>query len=186
MKTTSFQIKGLTPLIMHSGRLADPIDPASIALAKLTSKRQKTIDDHKAIGKCEWYGSLYVDKDQKPCLPGEVIEACLADGAKRYKLGKVAKGGIIVAGDFPLEFRGPKTIDELWEHGGYMKRAGVKVGQARVIRTRPIFPEWAVRFDVLWDPSLVKDADQLHEIVVSAGQSGMCDWRPKFGRFEVV
>ncbi len=186
MNTTQITIKGLTPLIMHNGRLSDPLDDATQALAKLTSKKKKTVDDHKAVSKCEWYGGLYVDDDGEPCLPGEVIEAALVEGAKKYKLGKVAKGGIIVAGNFKIKFKGPKTADKLWADGGYLKRSSVKVGMARVIRSRPIFPEWECTFDVQWDPSLVSDEDQLMEIAESSGMSGIGDWRPKFGRYEVV
>lgn len=186
MKTTTITIKGLTPLIMHNGQLADPLNDATQALARLTSKRKKTVDDHKAISKCEWYGGLYVNEDGAPCLPGEVIEAALVEGAKKYKLGKVAKGGLIVIGNYALDYDGPKTADKLWDHGGYLKRAGVKVGMARVIRSRPIFPQWSCTFDVEWDPALVKDEQQVFEIAESAGMSGVCEWRPKFGRFEVV
>lgn len=186
MKVTTIRIRGLTPLIMHSGRLADPLDEATQLLAKLTSKRQKTLDDHRAISKCEWTGSLYLDDDSEPCLPGEVIEACLVDGAKRYKLGKVAKGGIVVAGNYKLEYDGPHTVAAMWSHGGYLKRSGVKVQSSRVIRSRPIFQKWETQFAVHWDPSLVKDEDQLMEIAESAGMSGVGDWRPKFGRFEVL
>lgn len=186
MKATEVSIRGITPLIMHNGQLADPLNDATQALARLTSKRKKTLDDHKAIGKCEWIGGLYVDKDGAPCLPGEVIEACLVEGAKKYKLGKVAKGGIVVDGNVPLEYDGPKNIEALHSHGGFIKRAGVRVGTARVIRTRPFFPKWSCTFTVQWDPSLVKDEEQVIEIVEAAGQSGLCEWRPKFGRFEVV
>lgn len=186
MKITKISIRGLTPLIMHNGQLADPLNEHTQALSRLTGKRKKTIDDHKAIGKCEWLGGLYVNDKGAPCLPGEVIEACLVEGAKKYKLGKVAKGGIIVLGDYALEYEGPRTIDKLWDHGGFLKRAGVKVGMARVIRSRPIFPQWSCSFEVQWDPSLVKDEEQVIEIAESAGMSGICEWRPKFGRFEVV
>lgn len=185
MNETEITISGLSPLIQHSGRLADPLDPATQALARLTSKRKKTIDDHKALSKCEWYGGLYL-LDGKVCLPGEVLEAALVEGAKKFKLGKVAKGGVMVSESAFLDFKGPKTPDELWDHGGYVKRAAVRVGQARVIRTRPIFPAWGCTFTVTWDPDLVKDERQIIEIAESAGQSGIGDWRPKFGRFEVV
>lgn len=186
MKKTTIRISGLTPLIMHSGRLADPLDPATQTLARLTSKRKKTIEDHKAVSKAEWYGGIYVDDTGYPCLPGEVLEAALVEGAKKDKLGKVAKGGIVVADNYRLIYEGPKTVDGLWEHGGFLKRAGVKVGMARVIRSRPIFPKWGCQFDVLWDPSLVKDEEQVIQIAANAGQSGIGDWRPKFGRFEVL
>lgn len=186
MKTTKIRIRGLTPLIMHNGQLADPLCEATQLLAKLSSKRKKTVEDHKELSKAEWYGSLYVNDDGAPCLPGEVLEAALAEGARKFKLGKVAKGGIIVPSSAPLVFDGPKDADGLWEAGRFLKRAGVRVQQARVIRSRPIFPEWSCVFEVHWDPTLVKDEDQLMEIAHAAGQSGVGDWRPKFGRFEVV
>lgn len=186
MNSTTISIKGLTPLLMHNGQLADPLNDATKALAKLTSKRNKTEADHLAVRKTEWYGGLYVDKDKEPCLPGEVIEASLAEGARRFKLGKVAKGGIVVVGNFKLDYRGPKAIDALWEDGGFIKCTGVKLQKQRVIRSRPMFPEWGCTFDVLWDPQLVKDEEQLVEIAESAGMTGIGDWRPKYGRFEVV
>jgi len=185
MKTTEIKIRGLTPLIMHNGRLSDPLDENTQALARLTSKRNKTLDDHRAVSKCEWYGGLYVDADGAPCLPGEVIEACLVEGAKKYKLGKAAKGGVIVEGNYALKFKGPKDPDKLWADGAYLKRASVKIGTNRVIRSRPIFAEWAVEFDVQWDPKIIKDETTVLEIVDAAGQSGIGDWRPKFGRFEI-
>ena len=186
LNQTTITIKGITPLIMHNGRLADPLDEATQALAKITGKRKKTHDDHLAMAKCEWYGGLYTDEDGAPCLPGEVIESCLVEGAKKYKLGKVAKGAVVVDGNFALEYDGPKDIDKLWERGGFVKRAGVRVAQARVIRRRPIFPAWSCAFVVSWDASMIRDLSQLMEIVESAGSSGIGDWRPKFGRFEIV
>lgn len=186
MKTTEIEIKGLTPLIMHNGQLSDPLNEHTQALARLTSKRNKTIEDHKAVSKCEWYGGLYVDEEGAPCLPGEVIEAALVEGAKKYKLGKAAKGGIIVVGNFALEYKGPKTADKLWADGGYLKRASVKVGTSRVIRSRPIFSEWACTFEVQWDEAVLKDERTVFEIVEAAGMCGIGDWRPKFGRFEMV
>ena len=63
-----------------------------IPLARLTSKRKKTLDDHREIGRVEWMGGLYLDEKLRPCLPGEVIEGALVSGAKKFKLGKDAKG----------------------------------------------------------------------------------------------
>lgn len=187
MRTTTITIQGLAPLLMHNGQLADPLNEHAKALAKLTSKQKKTEADHLAVRKAEWYGGIYVDKDGHPCLPGEVLEACLVEGAKKFKLGKAAKGGIVVDGNFRIDYRGPKTVDGLWDDGGYIKIAGVKLnGKTRVIRARPMFPEWSCTFDVLWDDSLIKDEDTMMDIVQEAGAVGVGDYRPKFGRFEVV
>ncbi len=185
MRTTEVTITGVAPLIMHNGQLADPLNEATQALARLTSKRKKTLDDHKEIGRVEWLGGLYLDEKRAPCLPGEVIEGALVSGAKKFKLGKDAKSGIIVVGNYPLKYDGPKDPDKLWAAGGYLKRAGVKVGTARIIRSRPIFPAWSCTFSIVWDPNVIKDERAVMEIVEAAGQCGIGDWRPKFGRFEV-
>lgn len=186
MKATTVTIRGITPLIMHNGQLADPLNEHAQALARLTAKRKKTLDDHREIGRVEWMGGLYLDEKLCPCLPGEVIEGALVSGAKKFKAGKDAKSGIVVVGNFALIYDGPKDAAKLWDTGKHLKRAGVKVGQARVIRSRPIFPTWACKFTIDWDPQVIKDERTLLEIVESAGQCGIGDWRPKFGRFEVA
>lgn len=185
MNTTKVTLRGLTPLLMHNGNLADPLHASTIALAKCTAKRKKTGDDHREIARVEWMGGLYVNEKGAPCLPGEVIEAALAEGARKTKRGKDAKAGILCEGDFALDYDGPKSAEKLWEHGGFVKRAGVRVQRARVIRTRPMFPEWSVKVAIQWDPLVIKDESDLLDIVADAGRSGICEWRPKFGRFEV-
>lgn len=186
LQTTTVTIRGLTPLIMHNGNLADPLHESSIALAKLSGKRNKTLEDHRQLSKVEWYGGLYVNEKGQPCLPGEVIEAAIAEGAKKTKRGKDAKAGVVVFGDFDLEYDGPKSADALWKHGGFLKRAGVRVKQSRVIRSRPMFPQWSVTFDVQWDATIIKSESDVMDIIADAGRVGIGDWRPKFGRFEVV
>jgi hypothetical protein len=186
MNSTVIKIRGLTPLLMHNGQLSDPLCAATQALAKLTAKKSKTLDDHRALSECEWRGSLYVNASGAPCLPGEVIEAAFVDGAKTQRLGLVAKGGIVCPEDYALEYDGPRTVDGLWDDGGYIKRASVRVKNNRVIRTRPIFPVWGCTVSVLWDPALIKSEDQLIDIAVAAGTRGIGDWRPKFGRFDVL
>ena len=187
MRSTSFTIRGLAPLLMHNGRLVDKLDDFTKALAKATkSKSKDTEQGQQTISELEWRGSLYTDEDNHPCLPGEVLEAMLVEGAKVFKLGKACKGALIVDGNYKIKYDGPKTVDGLWKDGGFLKRSPARVGQQRIIRSRPIFPKWECTFDVQWDPDMIKDEEQLADIVESAGRSGVGDWRPKFGRFEVV
>lgn len=175
-----------TPLLMHNGQLADPLNPLAKDLARLTSKRKKTEADHLELRRCEWFGGLYVDDAGHPCLPGEVLEAALVEGAKKFRMGKAAKGGFVVFGNFRLDYKGPKTADELWKTGRFIKSCGVRVKQNRVIRSRPEFKEWSCTFEVGWNPEIFKDQEEVLEIIAAAGKSGIGDWRPKFGRFEIV
>lgn len=185
MRETNIEIVGVAPLIVHNGRLADPLDPITRQLAELTGKRKKTLEDHHRISRVEWEGGLYLDEDDEPCLPSECIEATLVAGAKRTKQGRDAKAGIVVPDHAKLVYDGPKDVEAMWASGKFLKRNGVRVGPARVIRSRPIFHAWSAVVRIVWDPDVIRDEPDLMKIAEAAGQMGTCEWRPRFGRFEV-
>lgn len=180
------EIEGIAPLLMHSARLADPLDEATKALAKVTSKRKKTDDDHGEVSRLEFLGSLYVSQEFGPFIPGQNLEACLFKGASRLKLGTALKSALLVPQNVnPLIYVGPRNADELWKQEQFVHRASVKVGTSRVIRTRPVFPTWQVVFEGELDTEVV-DQGQFENIAEIAGRLvGLGDWRPRFGRFKV-
>lgn len=180
----SLTLTGSAPLLVHSSRLSDPLDPATKALKKVSSKRTKTDDDYLAVAEAEFVGSLYTDPDVGPYIPGENIAASLVEGAKLNKLGMKVKRGLLITTDVnPLAYDGPREVAALWADKNFVHRASVKVQQARVTRTRPVFREWSVQADGLLDESQL-DLDQLVQIAQNAGDfAGLGDWRPRFGRF---
>ncbi len=184
-KTISFTIVGVAPLLMHNGQMADPMNKFSRAMKAVTSKKKKTEEDYLEMARIEFNGGLYIGDKGQPVLPGELIEACLINGAKATKQGKVAKSALIVDGNFPLDFAGPKTAPELFEDDNHRHTVGVKVGQARVMRTRPKFNDWKLNFDVHYLPESLNPAEVV-EFVETAGRvAGLGDGRPRFGRYNV-
>lgn len=182
-QSLKFQLRGVVPLVMHNGQLADPLNPYTKEMKKITGKRKKTDSDFEQLAKLEWYGSLYVH-DGVPCIPGEVIEAAFIAGARKSKRGQQAKAGMLSDGFWPVEYDGPKNIDELWSDQSYRMTTAVRVQQNRVMRTRPIFREWktTVQIDFFEDQFNLRD---IADVLTTVGQSvGLCDWRPRFGRFE--
>lgn len=177
-------IEGTAPLLMHSSRLSDPLDPAAKALKKASSKRSKTDEDHAAVAEAEFRGGLYLDPDVGPYIPGENIMASLVAGAKLNKLGvKVTRGLLIKSDVNPIVYSGPRDADGLWADPNHSHRASVKVGTSRVIRTRPIFREWLTEAEGTLDESQL-DITELSAIAENAGAFiGLGDWRPRFGRF---
>jgi len=154
-------------------------------IKKITSKRKKTDEDYEKIAELEWYGGLYID-DGKIVVPGENIEAMIVAAAKKNKLGKQFTAGLMCDGSWPLIYDGPKNIDKLWENERYRLMKNVRVGQAKVMRCRPIFRSWKLEFELQWLPELINE-EQIDEAVVIAGRIiGLCDWKPKFGRFEII
>lgn len=184
-ETMRLRVTGTKRLLMHSGRLADPLDPITQDLARLTSKRPKTIADHKQISKVEWYGSLWL-RNGVPCIPAEALMAAFVGGAKVLKRGPQAAAGLAVEHDAILVYDGPADVDELWESRDFFLRCGVKVGvNSKTMRTRPCFKDWYAEFTASYLPSII-DREHLLQALAQAGvRRGLGDWRPQNGTFEV-
>lgn len=181
----TFQITGVSPLLMHNGQLSDPLNPFTRAKAAVSKKRGKTDADHLELARLEFLGGLYYQSTTGPGIPGEMIEATLINAAKKSKKGQQAKAGLLVDGFFPLEYDGPRTPDELWESGKFHLTIGVKQQNTRIMRTRPMFSQWGTTFTVEYLPDQL-DAREVEDFVHVAGRIiGFGDWRPKYGRFRV-
>ena len=183
MKTMKVRITGNSPILMHNGRLANPLDPAAKTLKALTSRKKKTDSDHAEIARSEWEGGLYIDTSG-PYISCDNMDACIKGGAKLQKLGKQFGSSVAVVEDrIPLQFDGPRDANGLWAAGFYDVR-GVRIGQTRVQRCRPLFRTWTATFSIAFDDRDV-EARQIEQALHEAGRLvGLFDRRPeKGGRF---
>jgi len=183
------RIEGLTPTIMHNGHLADPTNQWTRAIKVITSKsaKKKTDVDFEELVRLEWYGGLYVDEDGAPCWPGENIESMIKSGARTQAKGKEVEKGLLCVGNWPLIFDGPKTVDELWDlDPAYRLTKPAKVNQSKIMRTRPIFPQWELAFELQWNAAYFNREQLEHWLAVAGTDIGLSDWRPKYGRFRVL
>lgn len=177
-------ITGTAPMLMHNGRLANPLDPATQALKALTAKRKKTDDDLIDIARAEFLGGLYIDPDVGPYVPGENVERAILDAAKLTKNGMNVKRGLFIETDVnPLAYHGPRTAEGLWEDENFRLIRTVRNQQNRVSRCRPMFTDWRTSAEGTLDESVL-DFRTLAAIVEQAGAYvGLGDWRPRYGRF---
>ena len=197
----TYRIKGLTPTMLHSGQLANPLSPIAKEIKRFTSKKKKTDEDLGTVSKLEWLGCFYFEKEGafdvkgndvkitasygRPNWPAANIERMLQDAAAKNKLGKQFKAGVTILDDAPIIYDGPSTIDELFGQQRFSSTVPAKVQRSTVMRTRPIFREWELEFTVHFMPDIV-DEHSLDEAVEIAGKLiGLSDYRPKYGRFEV-
>lgn len=184
----TFKIRGVAPLLMHNGQLADPGNQWARAMKEISSKRAKTTADYEEMARLEWFGSLYLHEGE-PCIPGYVLEATLigrGGAARKQKMGKQAAAGLYVTDNFLLEYDGPHDPEELWKLEEFRYQVLVRVQTSRVLRTRPIFHKWAATVSFEVEPDLVNVADAKLWMAIAGRESGLMDWRPKFGRFEVI
>lgn len=170
---------------MHNGELADPMYNFTQAIRPIANKRKKTEADFAEMARLEFLGSLYLNNG-RPCIPGEVIEASLVNAAKKQRMGDQAKAGLMCDGMYQLEYDGPTDPMELWEDKRFRFVRGVRVQRNRVMRTRPKFDNWSAEIEIKFLPDIINER-QIREIAVIAGDIiGVGDWRPKYGRFEVL
>ena len=181
--TLKFKIRGVVPLVQHNGQLADPLNSWTKEVKKISGKRDKTDADYEEMARLEWYGGLYLD-NKKPCIPAEVMEACLVTAAKKNKNGKKALAGLFCPNNFLLEYSGPQELKERWEDETCRYATLVRVGMARIMRMRPIFQEWGAEIAIEYDPHQLNE-NVVTELVATAGDVGLMERRPRFGRFVV-
>ena len=199
MKQIKFKFIGESPLLMHNNRLANPLDPYSIEMGKKSGKRKKTIEDIKELARIEWEGGLYI-YDGEVKIPVRVINKTMERGATKQKAGVLWKTGCAISEDFcPLSYSGKKIsvsntgyipnqeLDEFYDKFSF--QSPVRVGQAMILRTRPIFKTWELCATVDFDPTII-NRETIIQAAVDAGRLvGFGDWRIEkgggYGRFRV-
>ncbi len=199
MNTAAYRITGISPLLMHNGQAIDPLNQYAKEMKRISKKKNKTDEDQGIMSRVEFFMSLYHNGKPDAIQDGEItvdpnarlvlrdlgLEALIIGGAKKLKQGNSAKSGIIVEEDAILEYDGPRNINELWTGGKHVHRVPVRVGTARVMRTRPIFRVWSATIGVTFDQQVIDEPEIFAILKVAGQQVGIGDWRPRFGRFEV-
>jgi len=187
IKNLTVSITGVSPLLMHNGQTADPTNKFSRQMKAISGKRKKTDEDYAAMSEIEWHAGLYTNTDGKLIIPAEVIEASILDGAKKSKLGKTFKSSVFVSEDAVLNIGAKyEKATDLWKQEQYRDTRGVRIGQARVMRTRPIFHQWSCDISMTYDDEQVNESEVMLAIKDAGLKCGLCDFRPRFGRFEAA
>jgi len=185
-KNVVLRLKGVSPLILHNGDMADPLNPSTKRMKKFSGKRDKTEADYDEMAKIEWEGGLYVNDKDRIVVRSTCIEATLISGAKKKKKGEQFKSGIRLEDNPELIIPDPYVkYDDLWGNPKYRLTCGVRVQRNRIMRTRPIFPDWELNVTVVYIDSILNKVDVIDVAKLAGAIVGMCDWRPKYGRFVV-
>lgn len=184
MKNRSYGVVGVSPILLCSNRLANPLDPLTKELKKVTGKKKKTDEDYETIARIEFEGHLYFDSAIGPHIPANVIDATLREAAKLQRRGRdVIRGLTCIEDKVKLEYSGPRTIEKLWADTKFVDIRPAGNQQITVMRCRPIFREWSLKFSVAFDEQVLNDTD-IDKFVSDAGSYiGLCDYRPRFGKF---
>lgn len=189
------KIEGRAALIMHNGRLANPLDEYAQAIKKITTKTKKTEDDYLEIARLEFLGGMYFDPKIGPYFPGETMDATIKNGAKLLRRGAAILRAVTVQEEqVKLEYNGPRDPAKMFVgelKSPFVDMRGVSSsggkGGSRVMRCRPIFhPPWSATFTLQLDEQMMNPED-LRQCVEYAGRyNGHLDGRPRYGKFEIA
>jgi len=190
MEIMQLKIRGTAPMMPTGTVGLDPFHPISRELKKLTDVRKKSDDQKLEIQHIEWRMAMAQSFDDKvgPFIPGWNITRCIRNGAKLTKMGMTVNRAIQNVDDkCAIKYDGPRTLEAMWASGRYVDKRAIKNnGGGALLRTRAVFPEWEVSCPLFFDPALVSE-EQLRDYAKSAGQyEGIGQYRPRFGRFEVI
>lgn len=184
------RIEGHQPLIFHNSQLANPLNRWSKLMKDVTGKRKKTDADLLELQRLEFMGGLYYDDAIGVYMPGQWIEATLVAAMASVKRGqkKNVRGGLYVDNaKIPLEYDGPRDLDEMWSSGKFHRLDIVSVMRSKVLRCRPCFqPPWAAEFTMTIVPQVLNVSDVQDALIHASMLEGLGDYRPKFGRYNVT
>ena len=171
MEKARVKIKGIAPLLMNRFAMEKKDDTSA-------KRRDEQFDPKEDAEK-----SLYKDDKIGCYAPSSWIEACLRDTAKEFKgKGRGSLKATILASVFIDPEKIPlnkKTYDEIDSRPAVIQRN-------RIVKSRPRFNSWELDFTTNFNNERIKK-DTLKQILSEAGETkGIGDYRPKFGRFEVV
>ena len=189
IKTAMVRIEGVSPLLMHNSRLANPADPIVKKIKSITSKHhsKKTEADELKLMELEYEGGLYHNDEAGVHIPAVNIEGCIRDGARISSKGKTIESGAQVSPEFiPLIYDGPKTPDALYKNKKFVDVRAVKLQKSStVMRTRPRFDIWALEFELMVIEEIISPGDVEAHLRKAGLIKGIGDFKPKFGRFIV-
>ena len=171
MKSINVEITGIAPLLHHRFQTEEHGENAS-------KSKKKVYDPTAEAEKC-----LYRNASGEIYQPAEHIFQSMVKGAVAYKFeGKKTYKDVITSG-IAIS---PEDIPLITENDYEIDARPVVIQRSRVVRWRPRFNEWKVRFtiDILDDENI--SVPILKDILETAGKTkGIGDYRPRFGRFMV-
>lgn len=136
---------------------------------------------------------VYRDDDGHLVVPAENLHSCLALSAKSFQDPRsprksaqdLFKAGILVLPDYLLLTKRDGSTMDTWD---FVDTRRCLVQQSAVSRSRPgIEAGWTLEADVhILLPNLISIEMFRAVLANAAGTVGLCDFRPRFGRFQAT
>lgn len=189
------QVTGQSYLTLNNMEGADPGTELFREKRELVNagrgKSQLTEAQTARLRRIEWELSLYRGISGELTFPTYNIIQCMTAAARNYKLGATLERGAvaITETEVPIEYEGPRDLDELWASGTAAWTTFVNgnpssgKGSSKIQLTRPRLRPWALSFTAEVDVEMI-DWPEFEKVVHTAGRVGLGNARKLgHGRF---
>jgi hypothetical protein len=172
-------ITGVTPLLLHNGRTANPLDPYCKKMKSLVSKRSKTDEDHEEILDVQWEAALYFSERIGLYMPSENIFAAISTAARKHKLGQKSGGiSLTEALGYPIVTANHLSLADLKADRTNRFYKTVNIQKSKTLSCRPIFNDWKMEFEFEFEKDIV-DVNEIMTILMTLNSRvGFGVWRP--------
>lgn len=148
-------LTGTAPLVLDNIESADPENPIAREIKQITGKDSMTEEDQHRKDWLAYFGALYLDSSKTQLVfPYRAVKRALRSGA--YYVGGASLSGKIDNGmecssiEFPLDYKGPADVRQLFEDPDFRLRLMVNKNpsgkKAMVPSVRPLIPVWSLSF----------------------------------------
>lgn len=141
----------------------------------------------------EWKRTVYFDEDIGVYIPAMNLEAAFIEGSKQFKVTgratatKFIKSGLFINDDKLQLLVDNKPIVDLDKVSVDRRTVKNPATKMRNTRYRAIFHKWSISFLLTISSDDYISTELLRDIIVYSGMYvGLCDYRPRFGRFKLV
>jgi len=164
------KIEGTSPLLQHRFDVENK--------ERKSKRKAGSVDYSDEVEK-----AIYRDEAGQIYQPASHIEGALMKAAVNFQIS--GKGKKTYKDLIKMVIVEPFAIPHLQDKFK-VDRHAVVVNRARIIRCRPRFDQWSLKFTMLVQEDQLP-IEVLQEILEYAGRLvGIGDWRPRFGRFRIV
>lgn len=185
MEMVKLRLSSISPLMMHADILANPLEKVTQEHKEVSTKTKKTEAEHLWLAKSEFIHGAYWTAEDGFFIPGINFDRTFQNAAKAQRLGtKWVSGTMVVEERVKLLHDAANTPEELWLEKKNRDVRGVWVGGKKIMRYRPIFLRWACELTLSVDEEVINPKAAIKIVERAGKQVGVCELRPRFGRFE--
>ena len=188
-----FEVKGLPggQLLLNNPRTVDPLDEYAKAAKEITSRKKKSDADHLKLREIETEAKCFWDDSLGIYIPSRWITASIANSA--FAVAKIAKAKIR-SSVFPVEekiklhYEGEREIaavSQIHANGHFIVQ-NLKQGTVSITKAHPAFRGWSFKTQLEIDTEILNFSDIKRIAEYASRYVGWGDFRPTFGRADVV